>query len=345
MKKALITGITGQDGFYLANLLLEKGYEVFGMYRKSVMDIHDRVPDLDPRIKLVEGDMRDSMRLISILIECQPDEIYNLAAQSFIPPAWEQPELTCDVNGMGVLRILEAIRIINPKIKLYQASSREIFGIPNESPQTEETKINPLNPYAAAKAFARAMIDSYIEKYSIYASEGIAFNHESPRRGKEFVTRSISNSVARVKLDLQEYLEIGNLDTKRDWGFAGDYVELMWLSLQQDKPDKYILATGETHTIREFVEESFEFVGMPIVWEGEGLHEIGKHNGKIVVRINPKFYRPGDADWLFGDISKAKRILGWKPKTKFKELVKMMVESDLDILKQKITKVKKGLEE
>ena len=332
MKKALITGVTGQDGFYLSNLLLEKSYEVFGIYRKSVIDVHDRVPDLNPRVKLIEGDLRDSTRLFSILKEFQPNEIYNLAAQSFIPNAWEQPELTCDINGMGVLRLLEAIRIVNPKIRLFQVSSREIFGISSESPQTENTKINPMNPYAAAKAFARAMIDSYIEKYGIYASEGIAFNHESPRRGKEFVTRTISISVARIKEGLQEFAELGNLDTKRDWGFAGDYVELMWLSLQQAKPDKYIIATGETHTIREFVEEAFEFVSMPIIWEGEGLNEVGKYNGKIVVKINPLFYRPGEADWLFGDIRKAREKLGWEPKTKFRELVQMMVKHDLEEL-------------
>lgn len=333
MKKALITGITGQDGFYLSNLLLEKDYEVLGMYRKSVIDVHERVPDLNPRVKLIDGDLRDSTRLISILKEFQPDEIYNLAAQSSIPPSWEQPELTCDINGMGVLRLLEAIRIVNPKIRLFQASTREIFGTSSESPQTEETKINPINPYAVAKAFARGIINSYIEKYGIYASEGIAFNHESPRRGKEFVTRSISTSAARIKMGLQEFAEFGNLDAKRDWGFSKDYVELMWLSLQQEKPDKYIIATGEIHTIREFVEEAFKFVGMSIIWEGEGLNEVGKYNGKIVVRINPKFYRPEESTSLFGDISKAREKLGWEPKTKFKDLVKMMVKHDLEELK------------
>ena len=329
MKRALITGITWQDGFYLSNLLIEKGYEVFGMYRRSVLDVHERVPHINPKVNLIEGNLRDAASMISVIKKYMPDEIYNLAAQSFLPSSWDHPELTCDINGMGVLRLLEAIRIVNPKIRLYQASSREVFGVPEKSPQNEETPINPLNPYSAAKAFAQAMIKSYWEKYGIYSSFGIAFNHESPRRGKEFVTRTISHAVARIKMGLQESFELGNLDTKRDWGYAGDYVELMWLSLQQDKPDSYILATGETHTIREFVKEAFKVVGMPLTWEGNGLDEVGKSDGKIVVKINPEYYRPGEAEWLFGDISKAKKVLGWEPKTKFRNLVKIMVEEDL----------------
>jgi GDPmannose 4,6-dehydratase len=329
MKKALITGITGQDGFYLANLLLDKGYEVFGMYRKSVIDVRDRVPDLDKRVKLVEGDLTDSISTISIVKKCAPDEIYNLAALSFLLTSWEEPSLVADVNGMGVLRLLEAIRIVNPKIRLYQASSREIFGIPEKSPQNEETPINPLNPYAAAKAFGQAMMKSYNEKHNIFSCAGIQFNHESPRRGMEFVTRVISDSVAKIKLGKREFMEIGNLDAKRDWGFAGDFMEAAWLTLQQEKPGNYILATGETHTVREFIEEAFNVAGMAIKWEGKGLGEVGKCNNKVVVKINPEYYRPGEAEWLFGDISKARKVLGWRPKTKFKELVRIMVEEDL----------------
>ena len=333
MTTALITGITGQDGFYLAHLLLEKGYDVYGMYRKSVVPIEKRVPGLNPKIKLVEGDLRDITSIIYILQRHQPDEIYNLAAQSFLPTAWEQPELTCDVNGFGVLRILEAMRIVNPKIKLYQASSREIFGVPPSSPQTEKTPIDPINPYSAAKAFGQAMIKSYRDKYGLYVSTGIAFNHESPRRGIEFVTKTISYAVASIKLGLREFVELGNLDTKRDWGFAGDFVEFMWLSLQHEKGEDYILATGETHTIRDFVEEAFNVAGIPLTWQGSGLDEVGVSNGRGIVKINPKYYRPGEAEWLFGDISKARSLLGWRPKTLFRDLVKMMVKNDLEELK------------
>jgi len=334
MKRALVTGITGQDGFYLSNLLLEKGYEVWGMYRKSVLGIEDRSPDLNSRVKLVEGDLTDPLSLISVIRESQPDEIYNLAAQSFLPTAWKEPELTWDVNGVGVLRLLEAIRLVNPKIKFYQASSREIFGHPNNSPQTEDTIINPENPYSAAKAFGQAVMKKYWKDYGIFSAAGIQFNHESPKRGMEFVTRIISLGVAKIKMGKQECLEIGNLGATRDWGFAGDFVEAMWLSLQQEKPGNYIIATGETHTVREFVEEAFKIVEMPIEWDGEGIDEVGRHNGKIIVRINKRYYRPGESKWLFGDISKAEKILGWKPKTKFKELVRMMVEADLKRLEK-----------
>jgi GDPmannose 4,6-dehydratase len=336
-KRALITGITGQDGFYLSKLLLEKGYEIFGMYRKSVLDVHERVPHLDPEIQLIEGDLRDTAPLISIIQKCQPDEIYNLGAQSFLQTAWEEPELACDVNGMGVLRLLEAIRMTNPKIKLYQASSREIFGIPKEGHSvSEKTPINPTNIYASGKAFAQSIIENYKKKYGIFVCSGMAFNHESPKRGREFVTRKITQSAARIRFGLQECLSIGNLNSKRDWSYSGDIVEAMWLMMQKEKPDNYVLGAGEAHSVKEFIEEAFKVVGMSLVWEGEGLNEIGKCNGRIVVKIDERFYRSGDEELVFGDTSKARNELGWIPKTGFKELVKTMVEADLKRVKAEI---------
>jgi GDPmannose 4,6-dehydratase len=328
-KRALITGITGQDGFYLANFLLKKEYEVFGIYRKSALDVHQKAPGLDPRINLIEGDLRDGATLISIIKKCQPDEIYNLAAQSFLATSWEEPEMASDVNGMGVLRLLEAIRIVNPKIKFYQASSREIFGIPKPVPETENTPMDTVNLYASAKAFGQLVIKNYRQKYGIFASSGIACNHESPRRGFQFVTRKITNSVARIKLGLQKKLYLGNLDPKRDWGFAGDYVEAMWMILQQEKPGDYIIATGKTHSVREFVEEAFKVVGMLITWEGEGLGEVGKCNGEVIIEIDEKFYREEKQELTPINIDKIKNDIGWCPKVNFKELIKMMVESDL----------------
>ena len=328
-KKALITGITGQDGYYLAKFLLSKDYEVYGMYRRSSLEVEERIFELRDKIKLVEGDLIDSTSIIKILKEIKPNEVYNLAAQSFVPSSWTQPLATAQMTALGALNILESIKLVDKNIRYYQASSSEMFGKVVETPQTEKTPFYPRSPYGVAKVYAYWITKNYRESYGIYASNGILFNHESPKRGKQFVTRKISHSVAKIKLGMQEYFELGNLDAKRDWGSAEDFVEAMWMMLQQDKPDDFVVATNETHSVREFIEEAFRIVEMPIIWEGEGINEVGKFNGKIVVKINPKFYRPADVDLLLGDYSKAKEKLGWEPKTKFKELVKIMVESDL----------------
>jgi|TARA_Y100000310_G_scaffold263274_1_gene273431 GDPmannose 4,6-dehydratase len=333
-KTALITGITGQDGYYLAKFLLEKGYEVYSMYRRSSLDINERIDEIIEDIKLVEGDITDAASIIRILKEVKPDEVYNLAAQSFVPSSWTQPVATAQMTALGALNVLESIKLVDKNIKYYQASSSEMFGKVMENPQTEKTPFYPRSPYGVAKVYAYWITKNYRESYGIHASNGILFNHESPKRGKEFVTRKISYSVAKIKLGIQEYFELGNLDAKRDWGFAGDYVEVMWMMLQQEKPDDFVIATNETHSVREFVEESFRIMDMPITWEGEGVNEVGKFNGKIVVKINPKFYRPADVDLLLGDYTKVKEKLGWEPKTKFKELVRMMVESDFKNLQE-----------
>jgi GDPmannose 4,6-dehydratase len=333
-KKALITGITGQDGFYLAEFLLSKDYEVYGMYRRGSLDVLERIGELRNKIRLVEGDLIDSTSLFRVIKEVQPDEVYNLAAQSFVPASWTQPIATAKMTGLGAANLLETIRIVKPDTKYYQASSSEMFGKVQEVPQTEKTPFYPRSPYGVAKVFAYWTTINYRESYNLFACNGILFNHEYPKRGKQFVTRKISHSVAKIKLGYQESFSLGNLDAKRDWGYAGDYVEAMWLMLQQEKPNDYVIATGETHSVREFVEESFKAAEIPIIWEGKGLNEVGKHNGKIVVRINPAFFRPAEVDILLGNSSKAKKELGWEPKIKFKELVKMMVESDLKILKE-----------
>ena len=335
MKKALITGITGQDGAYLSEFLLKKGYEVYAMHRRTSMDVFERVGKILNNIHLVEGDITDTTSLIRILKEINPDEIYNLAAQSFVPASWTQSISTGDINALGVARILEAIRLTNPKIKFYQASSSEMFGKVKEMPQTEETNFYPRSPYGVAKVYGYWITVNYRESYGLHASNGILFNHESPIRGKQFVTRKISHSVAKIKLGLQEYLELGNLNAKRDWGFAGDYVEAMWMMMQQEEPEDYVIATGKTHSVREFVEEAFKVIGKTIEWEGSGKDEIGKCDGKVVVKVNNKFYRPAEIDILLGNAAKAKNILKWEPKTSFKELVKTMVESDLNMLSKK----------
>ena len=329
VKKALITGITGQDGYYLAKFLLEKGYEVYGMYRRSSLEIEERIFGIREKIRLVEGDITDTVSMIKILKEINPDEVYNLASQSFVPASWSQPISTSEITGVGVVKILEAIRLVNPKIRFYQASSSEMFGKVQEFPQTENTRFHPRSPYGFSKVFGYYATINYRESYDIFACNGILFNHESPKRGKQFVTRKISHSVARIKLGQQDCFNLGNLDAKRDWGYAKDYVEAMWLMLQQEKPGDYVIATGETHSVREFVEEAFNIVGMPIEWEGEGFNEVGKHNGKIVVKINQKFIRLAEVDILSGSPEKAKRELNWSPRVNFKELVKMMVEADL----------------
>jgi|TARA_Y100000310_G_C20683003_1_gene817149 GDPmannose 4,6-dehydratase len=331
MKRAFITGLTGQDGSYLSEFLINKGYEVYGLYRRTSLDMFDRIVQNHENLNLVQGDITDTSSLINNIKEINPDEVYNLAAQSFVSASWTQPISTGDITALGTVRLLEAIRSINPDIKYYQASSSEMFGKALDIPQTESTPFYPRSPYGVAKVYGFWITVNYRESFGIHASNGILFNHESPRRGKQFVTRKISHSVAKIKLGIQDYFELGNLNAMRDWGFAGDYVEAMWSMLQEDKPDDYVIATGEAHTVREFVEESFKIVGMNIQWEGSGLNEVGKHNGKVVVKVNEKFYRPAEVE-LIGSSVKAKDSFGWVPKTGFKDLVKMMVESDLKVL-------------
>lgn len=316
-KTALITGITGQDGSYLAEFLLNKGYRVFGMVRRSSSENFDRIEHLRDKVELRQGDLLDQLSLINMIDETQPDEIYNLAAQSFVPTSWTKPLLTGDFTALGVTRMLEAVRYVNRKIRLYQASSSEMFGKVLEVPQKETTPFYPRSPYGVAKVYGHFITVNYRESYDMFAVSGILFNHESPRRGKEFVTRKVTDGVARIKLGLANELRMGNLDAKRDWGFAGDYVEAMWMMLQQDEPDDYVIATGETHTVKELVQVAFEHVGLD--WE------------KYVV-MDEKFLRPAEVDLLVGDPTKAREKLGWKPKVSFKELVQMMVDGDMKIL-------------
>lgn len=338
MKKALITGITGQDGSYLAEFLLEKGYEVHGLIRRASTFNTERIEHLyqDPHRKNVKlflhyGDLADSSNISRLLEKIQPDEIYHLGAQSHVRVSFDMPEYTADVTGLGTLRILDAIREVGIKPKFYQASSSEMFGLVQEVPQKETTPFYPRSPYGCAKVYGYWITRNYRESYGLFACNGILFNHESPRRGETFVTRKITRGLARIHLGLDEKLYLGNLDAKRDWGYAKDYVEGMWLMLQQEKPDDYILATGESHSVREFVEEACRGIGMDLAWEGEGINEKGidKHSGKIILEIDPKYFRPAEVDLLIGDGTKAKQVLGWEPKTKFKELVKIMMESDV----------------
>jgi GDPmannose 4,6-dehydratase len=338
-KKAFITGITGQDGSYLAELLLDKGYEVHGLIRRASTFNTARINHLykDPHINGVRlflhyGDLSDSSNLNRILEKVRPDEIYNLGAQSHVQVSFGMPEYTADVTGLGTLRILDAIRDIGIKTKFYQASSSEMFGKALELPLKETTPFYPRSPYGAAKVYAYWITKNYRESYGLFATNGILFNHESPRRGETFVTRKITRGLARIKLGLDEKLYLGNLDAKRDWGYAGDYVYAMWLMLQADEPDDYVIATNETHTVREFVEEAGKLLGMHIKWKGKGIKEVGidGRTGKTIIEIDPKYFRPAEVDVLIGDYSKVRRKLGWKPKVKFKELVKMMVESDLE---------------
>ena len=334
MKRALITGYTGQDGHYLSQLLLEKGYEVHGMYRRTAIDIEDRIRDLKNKVNLVEGDLTDLASLIKIIQEVKPDEIYNLASQSFVPSSWTQPISTCQITGMGVLNMLEAIRLTNKSIRFYQASSSEMIGQQQNTSDPEKILFHPRSPYAIAKTFGHYITQNYRESYGMFACSGILHNHESEIRPKQFVTRKITNAVAKIKLGQQDVLELGNLNAKRDWGHATDFCEVMYLMLQQDKPKDYVVATGETHSIREFVEEAFNIVEMPITWEGKGLDEVGKYDNKIVVKINPKYYRPVEVDLLLGDYSKVRKELGWKPKITFKELIRLMVENDLKLVSE-----------
>lgn len=316
MAKALITGITGQDGSYLAEFLLDKGYEVTGLVRRLSTPNIGNIEHIQNKINLISGDLLDQGSLTDAIRETEPDEVYNLAAQSFVKASWNQPVLTGEYTALGVTRMLEAIRTINPKIKFYQASSSEMFGKVVEVPQKETTRFYPRSPYGVAKVYGHYITLNYRESYDIFACSGILFNHESPRRGIEFVTRKISHAVARISLGKQDKLELGSLDPKRDWGFAGDYVEAMWLMLQQDKPDDYVIATGEAHSVKEFVQKAFAVVGISD-WEKHVVSGVAAHN------------RPAEVEHLIGDYSKAKDELGWKPKTSFDELVKMMVEADL----------------
>ena len=319
MPKALITGITGQDGSYLAEFLLEHGYEVIGMVRRTSTTNFDRIRDFQDRVTIVQGDLLDQVSLINLLQEHHPEEVYNLAAQSFVPTSFTQPVLTGEFTALGVTRILDAVRIADRSIRFYQASSSEMFGKVQEVPQRETTPFYPRSPYGAAKVYGHWITVNYRESYDLFACSGILFNHESPRRGLEFVTRKITHAVARIKLGMQDELRLGNLDAQRDWGFAGDYVRAMWLMLQQDHPDDYVVATGETHSVREFCQVAFDHVGLD--WE--------KH-----VVVDPKFYRPAEVDLLVGDPSKAKRMLGWEPSVTFQELVRIMMDADLAGLQQ-----------
>ncbi|MEA3077380.1 MAG: GDPmannose 4,6-dehydratase [Actinomycetota bacterium] len=314
-KRALITGITGQDGSYLAELLLEKGYDVIGMVRRSSTLNFERIAHIQNDIQLVPGDLLDEVSMIHILRDHRPNEFYNLAAQSFVQTSWSQAVLTGETTALGVTRTLDAIRIVDPEIRFYQASSSEMFGKVVEVPQKETTPFYPRSPYGVAKVYGHWITVNYRESYALHASSGMLFNHESPRRGLEFVTRKITNSVARIKLGLQEQLPLGNLDAQRDWGFAGDYVRAMWLMLQQDEPDDFVIATGETHPVREFCELAFSHVGLN--WEDH-------------VVLDERFMRPAEVDLLVGDPSKAARVLGWKPEVSFAELVKTMVDADLE---------------
>jgi len=338
-KVALITGITGQDGAYLAEFLLNKGYIVHGIKRRSSSFNTARIDHLykDPHERNVNfymhyGDLTDSTNLIRIIQEVQPDEIYNLAAQSHVQVSFETPEYTANSDALGTLRLLEAIRILGleKKTKFYQASTSELYGKVQEIPQKETTPFYPRSPYAAAKLYAYWITVNYREAYGIFACNGILFNHESPIRGETFVTRKITMAATKIKYGIQDRLYIGNLDSKRDWGFAKDYVEAMWLMLQQEKPDDYVIATGETHSVREFIELVFKELGIEIIWQGEGAEEVGidSRTGKIIVEVDPRYYRPTEVELLIGDSSKARKKLGWEPKVRLEELVKMMVQSD-----------------
>ncbi len=335
MKKALITGVTGQDGSYLAELLLEKGYEVYGiMRRKSVVD-YGNVEHIKDKINFIYADMTDLISLINAMKISQADEVFNLAAQSFVATSWEQPLLTANIDALGVTNMLEAIRTVKPEARFYQASTSEMFGLVQAVPQSETTPFYPRSPYGVAKLYGHWITKNYRESYGLYACSGILFNHESERRGLEFVTRKITNSAAKISLGLQDCVELGNLSSKRDWGHSKDYVKAMWLMLQADKPDDYVVATNETRTVREFADVAFKNLGIEIEWKGEGVDEIGvdKKTGKTVVKVNPKFFRPAEVDLLLGDPTKAETKLGWKRDIDFNELVKRMVTNDLAIVK------------
>lgn len=338
MKNALITGITGQDGSYLAEFLLEKGYNVYGlMRRKSVVD-YGNVDHIKDKIKFIYADMTDGVSLINAMKISQADEVYNLAAQSFVATSWEQPIATAEIDAIGVTNMLEAIRIVKPKARFYQASTSEMFGLVQEIPQKETTPFYPRSPYGVAKVYGHWITKNYRESYGMFACSGILFNHESERRGLEFVTRKITDAVARIKFGLQDHIELGNLNSKRDWGHSKDYVRAMWLMLQQESPDDYVIATNETRTVREFVEIAFEHIGITLEWQGIGVDEVGKDaaTGKILVKVNPAFFRPAEVDILLGDCSKAEKKLGWKREISFRELVQRMVDNDIALIEKKL---------
>jgi GDPmannose 4,6-dehydratase len=317
--RALITGITGQDGSYLADFLLEKGYEVYGMVRRSSMEKFDRIEHIKNRIQIMQADLLDQYSLIKLMADINPDEVYNLAAMSFVPTSWNQPVLTAEFTAIGVTRVLEAIRAVNPKIRFYQASSSEMFGKVKSIPQNEETSFHPRSPYGVAKVYGHWITVNYRESYDIFGVSGILFNHESPRRGIEFVTRKVSYNAAKIKLGLEKELRMGNLDAKRDWGYAGDYVRAMWMMLQQEVPEDYVIATGETHSVKELVEIAFSHLGLDY---------------RDFVVMDERFQRPAEVDLLIGDFSKAERKMGWKPLMAFEKLIKMMVDADLELVRK-----------
>lgn len=338
MKNALITGINGQDGSYLAELLLEKGYNVYGLMRRKAVIDYGNAEHIKDRIQFIYADMTDPVSLINAMKISDADEVYNLAAQSFVATSWEQPLATAQIDALGVTNMLEAIRIVKPSCRFYQASTSEMFGLVQEIPQKETTPFYPRSPYGVAKLYGHWITKNYRESYDLFACSGILFNHESERRGKEFVTRKITDAVARIKLGVQDHLELGNMDSKRDWGHSKDYVYAMWLMLQQDEADDYVVATNETRTVREFVETAFKKAGITVEWSGEGVDEIGKDaaTGKVIVKVNKDFFRPAEVDILIGDPAKAESKLGWKREIPFDELVERMVKNDLELVQKEI---------
>ena len=338
MKNALITGITGQDGSYLAELLLEKGYNVYGIWRRKATVDYGNIAHLKDKVKLIYADMTDPVSLISAMKISQADEVYNLAAQSFVATSWDTPLGTADIDAIGVTNMLEAIRIVKPEARFYQASTSEMFGLVQAIPQCETTPFYPRSPYGVAKLYGHWITKNYRESYGMYACSDILFNHESERRGIEFVTRKITDAVARIKLGVQDCVELGNMDSKRDWGHSKDYVRAMWLMLQQNAPDDYVIATNETRTVREFVETAFGHVGIEVQWQGEGVDEIGvdKATGKTIVKVNKKFFRPAEVDILLGNPEKAEKVLGWKREISFSELVERMVKNDMELVQNEI---------
>lgn len=338
MKKALITGITGQDGSYLSELLLKKGYDVYGIIRRKSKLDYGNIEHLKDNVKLIYADITDLSSLIKAVETAQPDEVYNLAAQSFVAVSWDNPTATTEINALGVVNILEAIRLVKPDARFYQASTSEMFGLVQETPQTEKTPFYPRSPYGVAKLYGHWITKNYRESCGMYACSGILFNHESERRGKEFVTRKITNMAARIKLGSKECLELGNLDAKRDWGHSEDYVRAMWLMLQQDKPDDYVISSNETRSVREFAEIAFKTAGIDIEWQGHGVNETGidTKSGKTVVRVNPVYFRPAEVQLLLGNAEKAEKMLGWKREISFLQMVQRMVENDLRLTRREL---------
>ncbi|MCL5277040.1 MAG: GDP-mannose 4,6-dehydratase [Deltaproteobacteria bacterium] len=340
MKKALITGIRGQDGAYLSKFLIEKGYEVYGADRRSSESGFWRLKELglEKQVKIIYMDLLEYTNIVDVVKKLQPDEVYNLAAQSFVKTSFDQPIFTAEIDAIGVLRVLEALRYFKPDARFYQASTSEMFGKVQATPQDERTMFYPRSPYSVSKLFGHWITINYRESYNMFCCSGILFNHESPLRGFEFVTKKITSYAAKIKYGMEDKLVLGNLDSKRDWGYAPEYVNAMWLMLQQDKPDDYIVATGETHSVKEFTEKAFNATGIDIVWDGQGVDAKGheRKTGKVLVEVSPEFYRPAEVDILTGDPAKAKKMLGWSPKTKFEDIVKLMVEADIESIKKSL---------